>query len=147
MRVALVNEGTYPYVTGGVSTWCDQLVRGLSDVEWDLVAIVGAEPDRPVVPVPGNVRSLVPVPVWGPGRGYFRSKARSGLARRGLGRHPLVHTPLGDVLLDAWGRASAEGVRLPRLTLREADQAAALLEHALRPLAVRIASDVDVVHA
>ena len=36
VRVALVNEGTYPYVTGGVSTWCDQLVRGLSDVDWDL---------------------------------------------------------------------------------------------------------------
>jgi glycosyltransferase involved in cell wall biosynthesis len=193
MRVALVNEGTYPYVTGGVSTWCDQLVRGLSDVEWDLVAIVGTEPDRPVVPMPDNVRSLVPVPVWGaarpararadkaaarlcrgmlgdtpadlmlfaeglrrlaelaqagpPRRGYFRSKARIGLARRGLGRHPLVDTPLGDVLLDAWGRAGAEGVHLPRLTLREADQAAALLEHALRPLAVLIASDVDVVHA
>ena len=189
MRVALVNEGTYPYVTGGVSTWCDQLVRGLSDVEWDLVAVVGVEPGRPVLPVRGNVRSLVPVPVWGaarpararadkpaallcrgmlgdtpadvagfaeglrrlaelaqadPARGYLRGR---GIAKRGVGRHPLVNTPLGDVLLDAWGRASADGVILPRLTLREADQAATLLEHALRPLAALVPSDVDVVHA
>lgn len=68
MRVALVNEGTYPYVTGGVSTWCNQLVRGLSDVDWDLVAIVGTEPDRPAVELPDNVRSLAAVPVWGPVR-------------------------------------------------------------------------------
>ncbi len=50
MRVALVNEGTYPYVTGGVSTWCQQLVTGLTDVAWDLVSIVGVEPDRPALP-------------------------------------------------------------------------------------------------
>ena len=41
MRVALINEGTYPYVLGGVSTWCDQLVRGLPEVDWHLVTIVG----------------------------------------------------------------------------------------------------------
>jgi glycosyltransferase involved in cell wall biosynthesis len=31
MDVALINEGTYPYVSGGVSAWCDKLVRGLPE--------------------------------------------------------------------------------------------------------------------
>src|SRR5215470_11360035 len=92
MRVVLVNEGTYPYATGGVSTWCNQLVRGLSEVEWDLVAIVGAEPDRPAMELPGNVRSLRAVPVWGaarPARG--RPERAAALLCRGM---------LGDTAAD-----------------------------------------------
>jgi glycosyltransferase involved in cell wall biosynthesis len=65
MRVALVNEGTYPYVTGGVSTWCDQLVRGLAEVTWHLVTIVGTRPAGAAVALPDNVASLTPLPVWG----------------------------------------------------------------------------------
>jgi glycosyltransferase involved in cell wall biosynthesis len=38
-------------------------------------------------------------------------------------------------------------VALPRLTLRDADEAADLIEHAVRPLAAPVPSDVDVVHA
>ncbi|MDX6239406.1 MAG: hypothetical protein QOG10_4221 [Kribbellaceae bacterium] len=26
MDVSLINEGTYPYVSGGVSTWCDRML-------------------------------------------------------------------------------------------------------------------------
>ena len=39
MKVALVSEGTYPYAMGGVSVWCDQLMRGLSDYRWEMVAL------------------------------------------------------------------------------------------------------------
>jgi glycosyltransferase involved in cell wall biosynthesis len=180
VRVVLVNEGTYPYATGGVTTWCDQLVRGLSQVEWDLVAIVGTEPDRPAIELPGNVRSLRPVPVWGPARPARGHPERAaGLLCRGMlgdspadlvlfgeglraladlavgrtrfgrrvGRHPLAGAGLADVLLDAWARAAADGIRLPRLTLREADEAAVLLEHALRPLAAPLPHDAQLVHA
>ncbi|MER7275678.1 GT4 family glycosyltransferase PelF [Dactylosporangium sp. NPDC000244] len=191
MRVVLVNEGTYPYATGGVTTWCDQLVRGLSEVEWDLVAIVGTEPDRPAIALPGNVRSLRPVPVWGPARpARGRAERAAGLLCRGMlgdsapdlvlfaeglraldelalpvrapgrldvlgrtrfgrrvGRHPLAGAGLADILLDAWAKAAADGIRLPRLTLREADEAAVLLEHALRPLAAPLPEDAQLVHA
>ncbi|GAA3448528.1 GT4 family glycosyltransferase PelF [Dactylosporangium matsuzakiense] len=180
MRVVLVNEGTYPYATGGVTTWCDQLVRGLSEVEWDLVAIVGTEPDRPAIELPGNVRSLRAVPVWGPARpARGRVERAAGLLCRGMlgdspadlvlfaeglralaglalgrtrfgrrtGRHPLAGAGLADILLDAWARAAADGIRLPRLTLREADEAAVLLEHALRPLAADVPDDAHLVHA
>ena len=39
MRVLLVTEGTYPYATGGVSTWCHALVHTLEDVDFDVVAL------------------------------------------------------------------------------------------------------------
>lgn len=194
MRVALVNEGTYPYVLGGVSTWCDQLVRGLSDVSWHLVTMVGQPSMTPVLTVPDNVASLSAVPVWGGPRAprrraipaaarlcagmlgdtpahldLFRSAlrelalaqpgdARPGCARcvpapaacprHGLaGRHPLYGLPLADLLLDAWAEAERTGAEpLPRLTLRDADEAAVLIEHAVRPLAA-VLPPVDVCHA
>jgi polysaccharide biosynthesis protein PelF len=58
----------------------------------------------------------------------------------------LLGLPLADLLLDAWSAATHRGVGLPRLTLREADEAAILLEHAVRPLAA-VVPGVDVVHA
>ena len=187
LHVALVNEGTYPYAAGGVSTWCDQLVRGLSDVTWHLVTVVGTEPARTAVPLPANVGTLTTVPVWAGARrprqralaaaerlcrgmlgdtpadradfeaglrelaavatgGRAVAPARRaaggrspkpGTARPVTGRHPLFDVPLADVLLDAWGEALDRGTRLPRLTLREADDAAVLLEHA-RPAAGRL---------
>ncbi len=64
-HVALLTEGCYPYVTGGVSTWCDQLVRGLPDHSFELVAITGGQDDVPRYPLPGNVHGLRAVPLWG----------------------------------------------------------------------------------
>jgi polysaccharide biosynthesis protein PelF len=63
--IALSAEGTYPHQFGGVSVWCDQLVRGLSDYDFELVALVatGSEPVR--WSMPGNVRKLTTVPLWG----------------------------------------------------------------------------------
>ena len=39
MRIALVTEGTYPTRTGGVSTWCDQMVREMPEHDWTVVAL------------------------------------------------------------------------------------------------------------
>jgi polysaccharide biosynthesis protein PelF len=65
MEVALIGEGTYPHQFGGVSVWCDQIVRGLPDHDFRLVALVatGAEPVR--WSLPGNVTSVTAVPLWG----------------------------------------------------------------------------------
>ena len=41
MRVLLITEGTYPFHWGGVSTWCDLLLRHLPQVEFSLLSIVG----------------------------------------------------------------------------------------------------------
>jgi glycosyltransferase involved in cell wall biosynthesis len=66
MRVALTAEGTYPYQLGGVSVWTDQLIRGLPDYDFLLVALVatGAEPMRWALPK--NVSSVETIALWGP---------------------------------------------------------------------------------
>ena len=40
MKVALTAEGTYPHQFGGVSVWCDQLIRGLAQHEFILIPLV-----------------------------------------------------------------------------------------------------------
>jgi polysaccharide biosynthesis protein PelF len=64
MRIALIAEGCYPYVTGGVSTWCDQLIRGLDDHEFEVVAITATSRIRPAMALPDNVVAVRPVPLW-----------------------------------------------------------------------------------
>ena len=66
MRIALVTEGTYPVRSGGVSTWCDQLLTGLPEYVWTVVGLTATDAERPVLQVPPSVRSVVLHPLWGP---------------------------------------------------------------------------------
>lgn len=78
--VALVTEGTYPFHHGGVTVWCDQLVRGLPDQLFAAVSITGSAADSPVVAIPDNLVDIRPVAIWGApsARG---PRARGGNAR------------------------------------------------------------------
>ncbi len=58
MKIALITEGTYPFVHGGVSMWCDRLIRKIPDVEFVLYAISPAVDSDPVWELPANVSSL-----------------------------------------------------------------------------------------
>lgn len=71
--VALVVEGSYPYVTGGVSAWAQQLIEGLPDVSFSVVNLGEAEVprysrpanlvevlDRPLDPDTGEVAGGLP---------------------------------------------------------------------------------------
>ncbi len=42
MRICIIAEGSYPYVTGGVSSWIQSLVRLMPEHEFVIFAI-GAE--------------------------------------------------------------------------------------------------------
>jgi glycosyltransferase involved in cell wall biosynthesis len=64
MRVTMVTEGTYPFHTGGVSTWCDQVVRGLPEHRFDVVAISADLGARPTRPLPSNVDRVILQPMW-----------------------------------------------------------------------------------
>lgn len=75
MRIAFVNEGTYPVVTGGVSTWCHRLIGQLPEHDFHLVTIVGLERENRW-PVLDNVRSLTVVPMWDPPRPLGLSAGR-----------------------------------------------------------------------
>jgi polysaccharide biosynthesis protein PelF len=86
MDVALIGEGTYPHQFGGVSVWCDQLVRGMPDYDFLLVALTatGAEPVR--WSLPDNVMAVRTMPLWGPPppgpargmRGWRRARSAAG---------------------------------------------------------------------
>jgi len=66
VRVALVSEGTYPYAMGGVSVWCDQLIRGLPDYRWEMVALTVDGSERPLWATPDNLDRVRAIPLWGP---------------------------------------------------------------------------------
>ncbi|MDY6933973.1 MAG: DUF3492 domain-containing protein, partial [Spirochaetota bacterium] len=41
-HVCMVIEGAYPYITGGVSAWCHQLIEEIPDVEFSILTILPA---------------------------------------------------------------------------------------------------------
>ncbi len=65
-RVTMLTEGTYPHSQGGVSVWCDQLVRGIPDVDFQILAVT-ADGREPVTwETPAHVSKVVSIPTWGP---------------------------------------------------------------------------------
>lgn len=91
MRVALINEGTYPVTTGGVSTWCDQLITGMPDHSWEVVTLTAATGTPVTWMLPDQVRSTVLYPLWAPVR---HGLAESNLLHRR--RRVRVRTALHD---------------------------------------------------
>jgi len=61
-----MSEGTYPFQLGGVSVWCDQLIRGMGDYRFRIVALVASGREPSMWQLPDNVASLDVVPLWGP---------------------------------------------------------------------------------
>ncbi|WP_432502600.1 GT4 family glycosyltransferase PelF [Kineococcus arenarius] len=81
LRVLLLTEGTYPFVVGGVSTWCDLLVRGLPHVEWSIFAFTG-NVDEPVFQLPPQAQLAGHLHLWGPARTPRRAAVRARGRRR-----------------------------------------------------------------
>lgn len=65
MRIALISEGCYPFARGGVTTWCDQLVRGLPQHDFEVVALLGNGSEPVIMELPSNVTAVRRIPLWG----------------------------------------------------------------------------------
>ncbi len=65
MDVALLTEATYPHKSGGVSVWCDQLIRGLSSHRFTVHAITPGDDNEIIWDMPDNVVGIQSVPLWG----------------------------------------------------------------------------------
>ncbi|MFF3083949.1 GT4 family glycosyltransferase PelF [Streptomyces nojiriensis] len=80
MRIGLLTEGGYPYATGEARLWCDRLVRGLPQHEFEIYALSrSAEQERARVPLPEHVTRVRTAPLWAPaddGRTYSRRERR-----------------------------------------------------------------------
>lgn len=85
LRVALVTEATYPHFFGGVSVWCDHLIRGLPDLDFDLYTVCDEPTRKPVWKTPDNVTSLGLIPIAIPdrrSRRFYGQKERELFAAR-----------------------------------------------------------------
>ncbi len=65
ISVLLTTEGTYPFYTGGVSTWCQRLTHGLPDIDFTVLAVVTNPSPQSKYDLAPNVRKLIKVPQWG----------------------------------------------------------------------------------
>lgn len=48
-RILMTTEGTYPHAVGGVSSWCDLVIGGLTEFDWQILPIVAG--DRRLTPI------------------------------------------------------------------------------------------------
>ncbi|MEU0170873.1 DUF3492 domain-containing protein [Streptomyces iakyrus] len=66
MRIGLLTEGGYPYVSGDARLWCDRLVHGLAQHEFDVYALSRSQhqEDEGWIPLPRNVRRVRTAPLW-----------------------------------------------------------------------------------
>ncbi|MFI8191085.1 DUF3492 domain-containing protein [Streptomyces sp. NPDC085946] len=66
MRIGLLTEGGYPYVGGDATLWCDRLVRGLEQHEFDVYALSRSErqEDEGWVPLPPQVGRVRTAALW-----------------------------------------------------------------------------------
>ncbi|MGC8820483.1 MAG: GT4 family glycosyltransferase PelF [Fervidobacterium sp.] len=59
MRVCIVVEGTYPYVTGGVSSWIQMLIENMPDIDFDVVHLAPWRWTRPFgYKMPSNLKRI-----------------------------------------------------------------------------------------
>ncbi|MFI7009147.1 DUF3492 domain-containing protein [Streptomyces sp. NPDC050145] len=66
MRIGLLTEGGYPYVSGEARLWCDRLVRGLEQHEFDIYALSRsqAQEDAGWIELPPQVSRVRTAPLW-----------------------------------------------------------------------------------
>ncbi|WP_406487882.1 DUF3492 domain-containing protein [Streptomyces phaeochromogenes] len=81
MRIGLLTEGGYPYVSGDARLWCDRLVRGLGQHEFDIYALSRSEQqeDEGWIELPPQVSRVRTAPLWAAeddGVGYGRRARR-----------------------------------------------------------------------
>jgi glycosyltransferase involved in cell wall biosynthesis len=65
VSVLMTTEGTYPHAAGGVSTWCDELIRNTPEISYTLLPIMMSPHIELRYDPPANARRVINVPLWG----------------------------------------------------------------------------------
>ncbi|MFE5619469.1 GT4 family glycosyltransferase PelF [Streptomyces sp. NPDC056543] len=130
-HVTMLTEGTYPHVHGGVSTWCDQLVRGMPEVDFQILALTGSGREPVTWELPPNIYQHTAFPLWG-------TAPERGRAPRGRERRRFIDTYerfLLSILDPGSGCDFGESLYALAEAARRGGLTAALRsEHALRSL-------------
>ncbi|MFM9366905.1 DUF3492 domain-containing protein [Streptomyces sp. Da 82-17] len=90
MRIGLLTEGGYPYVTGEARLWCDRLVRGLEQHVFDVFALARSahQEEQGWIELPPQVHRVRTAPLWtaddatGRGHAWTGAGTGSGYGRR-----------------------------------------------------------------
>src|SRR4051812_35538402 len=88
-RIPPTPQGPDPYALGGVSSWCDLLLRGLTEFDWTVLPIIAPHGRAPLYELPPHAREAGPIEVWSEGlprgrRGRGVRAALPGVLVRGL---------------------------------------------------------------
>jgi glycosyltransferase involved in cell wall biosynthesis len=105
-KILLTTEGTYPYVMGGVSSWCDLLVKSLTEFDWQVMPIVAPHGRPPTFTLPVHATEIGPVEVWS--EDLPKARGRRGDRRSGvelpsiLARNLLAWEGNAESVVAAW---------------------------------------------
>jgi glycosyltransferase involved in cell wall biosynthesis len=103
MRLGLLTHGGYPYVDGDAGLWCDRLVRGLAQHEFDIYALSRSrhQESQGCMPLPPQVVRVRTASLW--------TAETDGVAygRRARRRFTECYGDLVDVLCAATGPAGS----------------------------------------
>ncbi len=61
----MTTEGTYPFLIGGVSTWCHELTHQMPEIDFRILAIVANPYLQQQYQLSANVTQVLKVPLWG----------------------------------------------------------------------------------
>ncbi|WP_327661695.1 MULTISPECIES: DUF3492 domain-containing protein [unclassified Streptomyces] len=101
MRIGMLTEGGYPYVNGEAGLWCDRLVRGLEQHEFDIYALATSQEqeDAGWLELPPQVMRVRTAPMWAAGS---ESGARDGVfGRRARRRFAALYRELVEAVVSA----------------------------------------------
>ncbi|MET7900103.1 DUF3492 domain-containing protein [Streptomyces sp. NPDC005355] len=142
MRVGLLTEGGYPYATGDARVWCDRLVRGLAQHEFEVYALSGSARQEAGgwAELPEQVRRVRTAPLWGEPAGRARRSGKGGLGGRRQRRRFAEH--FGELAAaisapDSSGAADGSATQADRFASGLYGLAELAREHGGLPVALR----------
>jgi polysaccharide biosynthesis protein PelF len=118
-RILMTTEGTYPYAVGGVSSWCDLVIGGLPEFDWQILPIMaGDRRNTAIFELPPHAALAGQIELWSdrlPARRWLvrpdrraRESLPANLVRALIGWEG-SHDALIDTLL--WCRRRPDAVR------------------------------------
>ncbi|MFJ9039430.1 DUF3492 domain-containing protein [Streptomyces sp. NPDC102406] len=109
MRIGLLTEGGYPYVSGEARLWCDRLVRGLPQHQFDLYALSRTREQEEAgrLALPPQVGQVRTAPIWD-GGAAGEEGVRGALGWRARRRFAALYEELATAI--ARGSGGSGGV-------------------------------------
>ncbi len=117
----MTTEGTYPYAVGGVSSWCDLVIGGLPEFDWQILPIMAGDRRLSAIfELPAHAKLAGQIELWSeqlPRRRFtvaLRARRRESLPAN-LMRALIGWEGSYEDLLDAllWCRRRPDAVRAP----------------------------------